>query len=90
MRPMEAVTAAIREGARSRAEIRERTGLNASTLDAVIHHLERTGRLTLEELGSACAGGSCNSCIAAKANGATCATRGNGPVALVLTKNPPA
>ena len=88
MRPMEAVTTAIRDGARSRAEIRDTTGLSGSTVDAIIHHLERTGRLTLEELGSACAGGSCDSCIAAKASGATCACRGTrpaGPVALVLT-----
>lgn len=91
-RPMEAVTEAIRAGARSRAEIRRETGLSASTVDAIIHHLERTGRLTLEELGSGCAGGSCDSCIAAKANGVTCASAGhsNGPVALVLTKRPPA
>lgn len=85
MRPMEAVVAAIKGGARSRAEIRGATGLTDSTVDAVIHHLERTGRLTLEELGSACAGGSCNSCVAAAASGMTCSQRPKGPVALVLT-----
>lgn len=83
-RPMEAVTAAIRQGARSRAEIRDTTGLAASTVDAVIHHLERTGHLTLEDLGSGCAGGSCGSCVAAK----SCPSggRATGPVALVLIK----
>ena len=83
---MEAVTTAIRDGARSRAEIRDLTGLSSSTVDAIIHHLERTGHLTLEELGSACAGGSCDSCIAARASGTTCGTRPKGPVALVLTQ----
>ncbi|WP_175935661.1 hypothetical protein [Corynebacterium sp. Marseille-P4321] len=89
-RPMEAVVAAIESGARSRAEIRRTTGLTESTVDAVIGHLERTGRLTLEELGSSCAGGNCNSCIAAAANGMTCADKPkqSGPVALVLTKRP--
>ena len=69
MRPMQAVVAAIRDGARSRADIRRATGLTDSTVDAVVHHLERTGHLTLEELGSSCAGGNCGSCIAAAANG---------------------
>lgn len=90
MRPMQAVVAAIRDGARSRADIRRATGLTDSTVDAVVHHLERTGHLTLEELGSSCAGGNCGSCIAAAANGMTCADRPKpkGPVALVLTKRP--
>lgn len=91
MRPMQAVVAAIDEGARSRAEIRRETGLTDSTVDAVIHHLERTGHLSLEELGSSCAGGNCGSCIAAAANGGmTCADRpkAKGPVALVLTRRP--
>lgn len=88
MRPMQAVVAAIRDGARSRADIRRVTGLTDSTVDAVVHHLERTGHLTLEELGSSCAGGNCSSCIAAAASGMTCADRPKGPVALVLTKRP--
>lgn len=88
MRPMEAVVDAISQGARSRADIRRTTGLSDSTVDAVIFHLERTGHLTLEELGSSCAGGDCGSCIAAKANGMTCADRPSGPVALVLQKRP--
>lgn len=88
MRPMQAVVAAIKDGARSRADIRRVTGLTDSTVDAVVHHLERTGHLTLEELGSSCAGGNCNSCIAAAASGMTCADRPKGPVALVLTKRP--
>lgn len=91
MRPMQAVVTAINQGARSKAEIRRDTGLTASTVDAVVHHLERTGHLTLEELGSSCAGGNCGSCIAAAANGGmTCADRpkAKGPVALVLTKRP--
>lgn len=89
---MEAVTQAMRDGARSRAEIRQAMGLSSSTVDAIIHHLERTGRLSLEELGSACAGGQCSSCVAAQANGgATCPGRNrtNGPVALVLTPRRP-
>lgn len=86
---MEAVVGAIAGGARSRAEIRRATGLTDSTVDAVIGHLERTGHLSLEELGSSCAGGNCNSCIAAAANGMTCADKKTqGPVALVLTKRP--
>ncbi|MHA5282180.1 FeoC-like transcriptional regulator [Corynebacterium sp. CQ3829_602738] len=88
MRPMQAVMAAIQQGARSRAEIRRTTGLTDSTVDAVIHHLERTGRLTLEELGSSCAGGDCGSCIAAASSGMTCADRPKGPVALVLGTRP--
>lgn len=90
MRPMEAVVDAIASGARSRADIRRVTGLSDSTVDAVIFHLERTGHLTLEELGSSCAGGNCNSCIAAAASGMTCADRpkSQGPVVLVLQKRP--
>lgn len=93
-RPMEAVVDAIRAGARSRAEIRDRTGLSPSTVDAVVHHLQRVGRLTLEEIGSACAGGNCSSCVAAAPNGG-CASANRtdgrgGPVALVLTKRPDA
>lgn len=89
-RPVEAVTQAIRDGARSRAEIRRTTGLSDSTVDAIIHHLQRTGRLSLEALGGSCSGGGCNSCVAAKANGG-CATGagGGGPVALVLTTRRP-
>jgi len=92
LRPMEAVIAAIRGGARSRAEIRTMTGLGPSTVDAVVHHLQRVGRLTLEEIGSSCAGGACSSCVAAAPNGG-CASanrtdRPSGPVALVLTKRP--
>lgn len=88
-RPMEAVIRAIHGGARSRADIRKQTGLSDSMVDAVVHHLQRIGHLTLEELGSSCAGGACSSCIAAKANGGGCATRpggSSGPVALVLTR----
>ncbi|GEM_PF-3511205 len=43
----------------------------------------------LAEHPSSCAGGNCNSCIAAAANGMTCADRPRkGPVALVLQKRP--
>lgn len=78
----------MRDGARSRAEIRELTGLSASTVDAIIHHLERTGQLSYESLGSACAAGGCGACAAAK----TCPGEHtvSGPVALVLTPRPPA
>lgn len=89
LRPMESVVAAIRGGARSRAEIREITGLRPSTVDAVVHHLQRVGTLTLEEIGSSCSGGACSSCVAAAPNGGcVSANRTNGPVALVLTKRP--
>lgn len=91
-RPMGAVVTAIRGGARSRAEIRTKTGLSPSTVDAVVHHLQRVGRLTLKEIGSSCVGGACSSCVAAAPNGG-CASanrtdRPSGPVALVLTKRP--
>lgn len=92
-RPMEAVIGAIGGGARSRAEIRDATGLSSSTVDAVIKHLERIGRLTLEELGANCSGGSCGSCVAAQANGGVgCPSggRAKGPVALTLTTKPEA
>lgn len=84
--PMEAVTTAMREGARSRREICQRTGLSTSTVDAIIHHLERTDLLKLEPLGSACCAGGCRSCSASKS--CTGERTASGPVALVLTTRP--
>ncbi|WP_141737440.1 hypothetical protein [Corynebacterium sp. HMSC29G08] len=86
MPPMEAVTTAMREGARSRREICRRTGLSTSTVDAIIHHLERTDLLKLEPLGSACCAGGCGSCSASKS--CTGERTASGPVALVLMTRP--
>ncbi|WP_291313257.1 FeoC-like transcriptional regulator [Corynebacterium sp. UBA2622] len=79
MGPMSAVMAAIREGATGRADIARRTGLERTTVDAVIERLEAMGQLRREGLNSSCDAGGCGSC---SSNG-SCSIQ-QGPVALVL------
>lgn len=82
--PLADVRASLRNGAVSRRDIAERTGLTRDTVDAVIAHLERSGELHREHLGSSCPGGGCASCGFATAQGHACTTSAKGPVALVL------
>ncbi|EPD67748.1 hypothetical protein HMPREF1219_02161 [Corynebacterium pyruviciproducens ATCC BAA-1742] len=77
MSPVQSVLASLKEGATSRAEVARRCSLQPATVDAVIEFLERSGRLTREEMRS-CAG-NCSSCAISSRCG-----RGRGPVLLKL------
>lgn len=68
MRPLSAVTAAIRQGACTADEIERHTGLSRSTVDAALEHLTAIGYLSHSHDHSACAScamsgpGGCPSC----------------------------
>ncbi|MBZ8177349.1 hypothetical protein GSS88_05995 [Corynebacterium sp. 3HC-13] len=82
--PLAAVENAIAEGAVSRSDIARRAGIHPMTVDAVLEHLLRTGRIRRETLHSSCSSGACSSC--ALSDG-TCTTTGaRGPVMLVLQR----
>ncbi|MEX3504165.1 FeoC-like transcriptional regulator [Corynebacterium sp. LK2510] len=83
MGPMSAVMNEIRAGAAGRGVIAQRTGLNRSTVDAVIERLEAMGQLRREGLNASCAAGGCGAC---PSNG-VCSIQ-QGPVALVLGTQP--
>ncbi|ODU04140.1 MAG: hypothetical protein ABS81_11480 [Pseudonocardia sp. SCN 72-86] len=63
--PLRSVLAAFDAGARSRAELAERSGLSADLVDAAVEHLVRVGRISADPLATSCSGGSCSSCAAA-------------------------
>lgn len=89
--PLAAVRGAIADGAVSRADIADRTGLARATVDAAIEHLERTGSLRRERMASSCPSSGCGGCAHAAADGSACSSSSNGagdrgPVALVLTR----
>ncbi|WP_235840552.1 FeoC-like transcriptional regulator [Corynebacterium liangguodongii] len=80
---MSQVMEAIRGGALGREDIARRTGLERTTVDAVIERLEAMGQLTRERLGASCPTTGCGSC---SSNGACSLQRG--PVSLVLGRRP--
>lgn len=91
--PMAAVRRCIADGVASRAAIARATGLERTTVDAVIDHLERTGALRRERLASSCPSGGCSGCGMAQSAGGTCPSESGaarGPVALVLSRRPAA
>lgn len=60
--PLRTVLSAIDDGARSRTQIVESTGLRADAVDAAIEHLVRMGRLEARSLSTGCTTGGCGSC----------------------------
>lgn len=62
MSPLRAVLDAMAGGARSRAELAERTGLRPDVVDAAIEHLSRTGHIDARELTVGCPSGGCGTC----------------------------
>ncbi|MDO5031218.1 FeoC-like transcriptional regulator [Corynebacterium sp.] len=84
--PIDAVRAAMAEGAGSRAGIARRTGLEPGTVDLILAHLEAVGDLSVETM-SACPSGGCGSCAAASACGS--AGHSRGPVMLSLRRRAP-
>ncbi|WP_296137166.1 FeoC-like transcriptional regulator [uncultured Tessaracoccus sp.] len=91
--PLSRVADAIADGAVSRAQIAERTGLQAGVVDAALEHLERLGRFTVEQLAGGCPDGGCGACPSGTRDGrAGCGAAGpssaRGPVLLKLTKRP--
>jgi bacterioferritin-associated ferredoxin len=94
-RPVTAVLAALQGGARSLAEVAERTGLGRDVVDAAITHLVRLGRLEAEELAIGCPSAGCGGCASGTAEGtAGCrssapSTRRSGPVLVALRVSRP-
>lgn len=94
-RPVTAVLAALQGGARSLAEVAERTGLGRDVVDAAITHLVRLGRLEAEELAIGCPSAGCGGCVSGTAEGtAGCgssapSTRRSGPVLVALRVSRP-
>ncbi len=60
--PLRAVLAAFGAGARSLAEVCERTGLERDVVSAAVAHLIRAGHLRAEQLSTGCPDGGCGSC----------------------------
>lgn len=85
--PLSRVHRAVVEGARTRVDIVQVTGLDPEVVDASLDHLVRMGRLDRERLASGCASGGCGSC--ASSSGGTCAeSSSRGPVLLTLSRRP--
>ncbi|AZA11975.1 helix-turn-helix domain-containing protein [Corynebacterium gerontici] len=82
MRPLTAITHAMREGARTATDIERATGLSRSTVDAALEHLVSTGYLSSSRDQSACAG----CAMSCSGSGATC---GRGLTTLTLKAPPP-
>lgn len=85
--PLTRVHEALTGGARSRGEIAQRTGLDATVVDACFDHLLRMGRLTTETLSSGCPSGGCGSCPSAQdATGCGRPEASRGPVLITLAR----
>lgn len=88
--PLSAVLGAVHAGARSRAEIGERTGLRRDAVDTAIDLLVRRGRLEARELASGCPTGGCGGCASGDHGAPGCGAGGPsprraGPVLVQLT-----
>lgn len=89
--PLTRVMDAFEQGASSKADIAERTGLAPDIVEASVEHLVRLGRLEANEMAMGCPSGGCGTCFAATADGlpgcgapGPSATR-EGPVLVALT-----
>jgi hypothetical protein len=88
--PLRAVLDAFDAGARSRADVVERTGLSGDVVAAAIGHLLRMGRLEARELSTGCPGGGCGSCASGHGEAPGCGAaapspRRSGPVLVQLS-----
>jgi hypothetical protein len=83
--PLSAVLGAVADGAASRLDVAERTGLARDVTDAAIDHLVRMGRLDVHALGTSCPGGACGSCPSGNDGAPGCETSlPSGPVLLQI------
>jgi hypothetical protein len=92
--PLRSVLAALDDGARSRSEVCDRTGLRRDVVDAAIEHLLRMGRLDARELTSGCPDGGCGSCASGVGSAPGCGAPGPsarrpGPVLVSLSVRRP-
>ena len=88
--PLRTVLDAFDAGARSRAQVIERTGLPRDTVDAAVDHLVRAGRLEAKVLTSGCPTGGCGSCASGHDDSPGCGAPGpsvarSGPVLVQLS-----
>ncbi|NMO92740.1 FeoC-like transcriptional regulator [Actinomycetospora sp. TBRC 11914] len=61
--PLRQVLTEVREGrAASLTQLAERVGVSRDEVSAMVDHWVRKGRLTVDDLGGACASGGCGSC----------------------------
>ncbi len=90
-RPLQAVLAPFRDGARSLDDIAGRTGLPLDVVEASVEHLRRMNVIEAKELAMGCPGGGCGSCASGLADGsAGCGASGpsatrSGPVLVQLS-----
>lgn len=93
--PLRSVLGAFQDGARSRTDVCDRTGLRRDVVDAAIEHLLRMGRLDAKELSTGCPSGGCGSCASGVGDAPGCGAGGpsatrSGPVLVSLTvRRPP-
>lgn len=81
MNPLAAVRSAITQGATSRAQLADATGLEPGTITLILEHLQTTGELDVEKLGG-CPSTGCGSC----ALSSHCVGPTRGPVLLSLRR----
>lgn len=92
--PLRSVLAAFEEGARSRAEVSERTGLRRDVVDAAVERLVRMDRLVASELATGCPDNGCGSCASGAGDSPGCGAaapspRRTGPVLVTLSVRRP-
>jgi hypothetical protein len=93
--PLRSVLTAFEDGARSRTDVCDRTGLRRDVVDAAIEHLLRMGRLGAQELTVGCPDGGCGSCASGSGETPGCGAAGpsgrrSGPVLVSLSVRRPA
>jgi hypothetical protein len=92
--PLRSVLTAFEDGALSRAEVCDRTGLRRDVVDAAIEHLLRLGRLDARELAVGCPDGGCGTCASGHGDSPGCGASGpsarrSGPVLVSLSVRRP-
>ncbi|MBK8469282.1 MAG: hypothetical protein IPL45_05710 [Actinomycetales bacterium] len=87
--PVRRVIRSLGDGCATRTAVSQQTGLDAQTVDAILDHLVRSGRISATRLGGACPDTGCGACPSGRADASpgctpTEAHSGRGPVALTL------
>lgn len=75
-RPLQAVLAALTDGAGTRGAVVTATGLSLDVVDAALEHLERLGRVEAHPIGAGCPTSGCGGCAMANACGGRPSPRG--------------
>lgn len=71
--PLRQVLTEVREGrAASLTQLAERVGVSRDEVAAMVDHWVRKGRLTVDDLGGACASGGCGSCSSGRGEAPGC------------------